>query len=172
MEAAAAIIAADGAGAVTHQRVAERAGVGRATVYRHWPTAGDLLYDAMGEVDEPLFRNQRGRLKPWLRRELRRVAVDIGQPASIQFLAFLVSRSHLEPPAAALRRNLVDRSIAPLTAALDRAVESGELTSAPDPQDLLAHLVGPLLFRVVHQGQRATNRFIDDVIEQSLAPYA
>jgi len=101
LEAAAAIIATDGAGAITHQRVAERAGVGRATLYRHWPTAADLLYDAMGEVDEPLFRRPTGPLKGWLRRELRRVAVDIGQPNSVQFLAFLVSRSPMEPAAAA-----------------------------------------------------------------------
>ena len=172
LEAAAAIIATDGAGAITHQRVAEHAGVGRATLYRHWPTAADLLYDAMGEVDEPLFRRPTGPLKGWLRRELERVAVDIGQPNSVQFLAFLVSRSPMEPAAAAFRGNLIERSVAPLAAALNSAVESGELARSPDADDLLARLLGPLLFRVVHEGRRATNEFIDSVIEQALAPYA
>lgn len=33
--------------AVTHQRVAERAGIGRATVYRHWPDRQSLMFDAL-----------------------------------------------------------------------------------------------------------------------------
>ena len=43
----------EGAGALTHQRVAERAGVSRATVYRHWPQPVDLVVEALGVADQP-----------------------------------------------------------------------------------------------------------------------
>jgi len=43
LRAAAAILEEEGPTGVTHQRVAERAGVGRATAYRHWPQPVDLF---------------------------------------------------------------------------------------------------------------------------------
>jgi AcrR family transcriptional regulator len=41
LEAATMLLRTEGPGAVTHARVAEAAGVGRATIYRHWPDQGD-----------------------------------------------------------------------------------------------------------------------------------
>jgi hypothetical protein len=45
-------------------------GVGRATVYRHWPGPDQLLLDAMAQVDLPFFREPVSPVRPWLRREL------------------------------------------------------------------------------------------------------
>ncbi|MFP4636411.1 MAG: TetR/AcrR family transcriptional regulator, partial [Nitriliruptoraceae bacterium] len=39
--------------ALTHQQVAAEAGVGRATVYRHWPDRTRLLLDALAGVETP-----------------------------------------------------------------------------------------------------------------------
>ena len=47
LAAARRLLAEEGLDAVTHQRVAQEAGVGRATVYRHWPRTDQLLLDAM-----------------------------------------------------------------------------------------------------------------------------
>ena len=171
IDAVAAILAEEGAGAVTHQRVAERAGVGRATLYRHWPSAADLLYDALGAVEEPLLRRGVGPLAAWLGGELRRAAVEIGQPSALQFQAVLIGRAQLDPAAAELRDQLVARNAAILTAAVTRAVERGELTAEPDPLDLLAALLGPLIFRVVLEGRPASDDFVDAVIDCALAPW-
>lgn len=171
LRAVSALLAEGGAAAVTHQRVAERAGVGRATVYRHWPTAADLLYDGLALVDEPLLRHGDGPLEVWLREQLRRAAVDIAQPNSVQFNAALMSRARTEPAAAALRDALVERTTAPLRAALARAVANGELVGEPDADILLAGLLGPLMFHVVMAGRTATDAFIDEVIDRALTPF-
>jgi len=44
----------DGWDAVTHLRVADTSGVGRATIYRHWPTVEDLLADVLLDCQAPL----------------------------------------------------------------------------------------------------------------------
>jgi AcrR family transcriptional regulator len=44
------LVQAAGIEAVTHQRVAEVAGVGRASVYRHWPDRTHLLLDALADL--------------------------------------------------------------------------------------------------------------------------
>lgn len=41
--------------ALTHQNVAARAGLARATVYRHWPTTVDLLLDLYAQHSPPAF---------------------------------------------------------------------------------------------------------------------
>lgn len=72
MEAVAMLVVDEGAGSVTHQRVAEVSGVGRATLYRHWPTPADLLYEALQEAEQPLLRQRDEPLIEWLRAELHR----------------------------------------------------------------------------------------------------
>jgi AcrR family transcriptional regulator len=81
----------EGAGALTHQRVAERAGVSRATVYRHWPQPVDLVFEALGVAEQPLLHSSEGQpLREWLRRELMRVAADFARPVVRQFIAAIV----------------------------------------------------------------------------------
>ena len=82
----------EGAGALTHQRVAERAGVSRATVYRHWPRPVDLVVEALGVAEHPLLHPCDGQpLREWLRRELVRAAADFARPVVQQFIAAIVS---------------------------------------------------------------------------------
>src|SRR3569833_2034985 len=69
-----------GPAAVTHQRVAERAGVGRATVYRHWSNPDQLLLAAMGGTDMPFFREPSSPVREWLRGELRRLSDGRARP--------------------------------------------------------------------------------------------
>lgn len=47
------LIQSKGVTAVTHQEVARAAAVGRATLYRHWPTVPELLYSALSEFQNP-----------------------------------------------------------------------------------------------------------------------
>ncbi|MCU4183462.1 TetR/AcrR family transcriptional regulator [Acidiferrimicrobium sp. IK] len=171
LEAAAELLSQEGTGAITHQRVAERSGVSRATIYRHWATAADLLYATMANIDEPFFREGDGPLLSWLRKELRRAVQDMSQPAAVQFTAFLIERAALEPPGADLRDRLLRRTTIPLERALRRAVAAGELVGLPTTDDLLAELLGPILFRVVHSGGVADDAFIDRVIDLALAPW-
>ncbi|MEM1333077.1 MAG: helix-turn-helix domain-containing protein, partial [Actinomycetota bacterium] len=50
LAAGVALVGREGCSAITHQRIAAEAGVGRATAYRHWPTAQDLFIDVLQHV--------------------------------------------------------------------------------------------------------------------------
>src|SRR6266581_1100612 len=60
------LLAREGPGAITHQRVAQQAGVGRATVYRHWAAPEDLLRDVLYTAELPFFATPALPLRPWL----------------------------------------------------------------------------------------------------------
>jgi AcrR family transcriptional regulator len=169
MEAIAFLIPSEGIDSVTHQRVAEVSGVGRATLYRHWPTPADLLYDALAEAEQPLLRPRDEPLLPWLRSELRHAASEMGSATAIQFVSVLIARADHDAGAAELRRRIIDQNVMNLAVMVARARARGEIVGDPDPHDLYSQLLGPLLMRVVIEGRPASDRFIDHVIDSVAA---
>src|ERR1700751_6201975 len=75
------LLAREGPGAITHQRVAQQAGVGRATVYRHWAAPEDLLRDVLFSAELPFFATPALPLRSWLHSELRQLADELALPA-------------------------------------------------------------------------------------------
>ena len=53
-EALVSLVEEEGMAGLTHQRVAERAHLGRATIYRHLPTPEDLVHEAFDCMDASL----------------------------------------------------------------------------------------------------------------------
>ena len=80
LAAAQTLLQQQGPAAVTHQRVAVAAGVGRATVYRHWPKPEALLHEALGQVEMPFFTDFDNDLRRWLRGNLHRLAEELALP--------------------------------------------------------------------------------------------
>ncbi len=171
MDAIASLIVDEGADSVTHQRVAEVSGVGRATLYRHWPTPADLLYAALADAEQPLLRPRDEPLVTWLRAELRRAAGEMAAPTAVQFVAVLVGRADHDANAAELRRRLIDQNVMNLAIVLARAEARGEVTSGLDPHDLYSKLLGPLFMRSVIEGRPAGAQFVDDVIDTVMGPW-
>ncbi|MDQ7807310.1 TetR/AcrR family transcriptional regulator [Amycolatopsis sp. A133] len=163
--AARRLLAEEGLDAVTHRRVAEEAGVGRATVYRHWPRADQLLLDAMGGADLPLFKDPEAPLHPWLCRQLRRMADELAIP-SVAAVSLTLAQSALSDPEAAHRQDESVRTITDrLRAAVESAVAAGELTTDAEPADLTAMLVGPIVYRATAQRRPSSDAFIERLVD-------
>src|SRR5258708_38697723 len=92
------LLAREGPGAITHQRVARQAGVGRATVYRHWAAPQDLLRDVLYTAELPFFAAPALPLRPWLHAELRQLADELALPAVASLAIALMEQT---PPGGA-----------------------------------------------------------------------
>lgn len=171
LDAVVMLITDEGTGSVTHQRVAEVSGVGRATLYRHWPTAAELLYDVLEDAEQPLLRPRDEPLIPWLRTELRRAAVELATPTAVQFLSVLIGRADHDASAAELRRRVIDQDVLNVAVAVARAAARGEIVGEPDPHELYAMLTGPILMRASIERRTATESFVDRVIDAVMAPW-
>lgn len=160
-----ALLAEGGTAAVSHQRVGKAAGVSRTTLYRHWPSAGDLLYEALDGVDRVIFTGPApGSFARWLQRSLRRAALELAEPSTLQLTAALIARAPIDGDTAALRRRLIDRNVRALGDAVTVAFEDGEICALPDVRTLFTMLVGPVLQRVVFEGGPASERFVERVV--------
>jgi AcrR family transcriptional regulator len=167
-EALRSLFAEEGPAALTHQRVAQRAEVGRATIYRHWPRPVDLVTEALSVIDQPVFRSGDGPLRTWLGGELGRFAADLAQPAATQFLAAVIGTADQVQAIAGLRDDLLRRISAVLSSGLGRAEATGEIGNRIDPDELLARLLGPVIFRVSIQRAAADRDYIDRLVDAAL----
>jgi AcrR family transcriptional regulator len=163
--AARQLLASEGPGAVTHQRVSQEAGVGRATVYRHWPRSEQLLLDVMDGADLPLFKDPETPVRPWLHRQLRQMADELMPPA-VAGLSLTLMQSALWDPEIARRRDASTNTIRDrLHAAIRSAVAARELETDADPADLPAMLVGPIVYRTAMQREAVPDGLIDRLLD-------
>jgi AcrR family transcriptional regulator len=164
LDAARELLAREGPAAVTHQRVARQAGVGRATVYRHWPRPEQLMLDTMAGVELPFFRDPVSPVRPWLWGQLRTFADEIALPAVAGVALAMMNSSGSSLPAEVHDRFSATADTG-LRAAVALAVAGGELTGPADPEDILALLSGPLIHRACLQGSIVSDELLDRVID-------
>src|SRR5258708_18252321 len=139
------LLAREGPGAITHQRVAQQAGVGRATVYRHWAAPEDLLRDVLFSAGLPFFATPALPLRPWLHAELRQLADELALPA-VASLAIALMEQTRSGGAGARPHRHVTAITERLAAAFALAVRAGEIDTAPHAALAAPHPIRPPVF--------------------------
>lgn len=167
IEAVTQIIVEEGAGAVTHQRVAERAGVGRATVYRHWPTSDDILLSVFELVRFPAQVSEDGPAEERLAQLLRWLAGQFARPEVRAFILTISERSGRDP---AIGRVMQAR-MAEFRRGIMGILDETEIVFDEPAELLMARLVGPIWFRVLVQRENADASFIQGIVEDFFARY-
>lgn len=165
LAAARELLREEGPVAVTHQRVAAHAEVGRATVYRHWPRPELLLTDAMAGVRLPFFLDPVTPVRPWLVQQLRGLADQLALPDVLAVAAALVQGAVWDAEVTGRRDGLAAAMSGQLGAALATAQETGELRAAVEPSDAPALLVGPLLYRGLLEPGPVSDTLIDRLLD-------
>src|SRR6204780_5757978 len=139
LTAAAELLADRGLSAMSIEEIAARAGVGKATIYRRWPSKGLLALDAFvasfaAQQPLPDTGTLRGDLTAALRAWVR--AVTVTPMGSV--LAGLIGEAQNDP---SLRAAWRDRVLEPLRRRhrimLDRAVDRGEISASVDQEVVL-----------------------------------
>ena len=159
------LLAREGPGAITHQRVAQQAGVGRATVYRHWAAPEDLLRDVLFSAELPFFATPALPLRSWLHAELRRLADELALPAVASLTIALMEQTRCASSAGAGPHRHVTVITERLAAAFALAVDAGELDTAPEAALAAAHLIGPLVYRTTLQAAPVPDSLLTAVID-------
>lgn len=176
-EAAAELLIAEGFGKVTIDAIAERSGVARSTIYRHWPDRIDLLRDVFVVVCTVDGAETTGSLHGDLRRKGLGLAEGLTNEAWGQVLPTAVAAAEhdldLREALAAFTGDRRDEA-AELVAA---AVERGELVLDPtlDLHAVLERFAGPFFFRRLMTGAPLDAAFVEGQVRSTCealdAPY-
>ncbi|MDZ7680012.1 MAG: TetR/AcrR family transcriptional regulator [Acidimicrobiales bacterium] len=158
------LVRSAGLEAVTHQQVAEAAGVGRATVYRHWPDRTKLLVDALTGTAATRTHTEHGDLAADLTAELTRLQAILNNSPFVPQVAALVSRAEWDPELADLKQQLMAEGTAGLRRAIEAGVARDELSGVADIEAAVAILAGPLFFKRLLAGQPITDDLVAAIV--------
>ncbi|HKT89385.1 MAG TPA: TetR/AcrR family transcriptional regulator [Candidatus Sulfotelmatobacter sp.] len=154
----------------TIEAVAERAGVGKATVYRWWPNKGALIADAFASSTVMrLHFPDTGSLQKDMSRQMRQLVKVFSSPRGRIVSAILAAgQSDPELIAAFRERFLMPRRHEAYTA-LRRGIARGELRRDVDLNLLLDSLYGPMYMRFLIRHDRLSEDFVDRLCALVLA---
>jgi AcrR family transcriptional regulator len=141
-----------GYAALTMTAIAERAGVGRQTVYRWWSSKAEVLFEAtMIDAGRELAVEPRGTTLDELAAFVDAVVRFLTASEAGAGYRALVGEAQHDPQVAHLMESssLFDGAVDPVLA---RAVDRGDLAPTADRASVTAMLVGPVLFRVLTDG--------------------
>lgn len=124
------ILVDEGREAVTHHHVAKEAGYSRATVYKHWPTRADLLYDAFNWLRDMPHHTPTGNLRDDLIAEMAAFRTAIQEHRLDRLLAVLAELSSSNEQIATIRDEMVRDGEAPQRALLATVAEGDQLEAA------------------------------------------
>jgi AcrR family transcriptional regulator len=163
LRAASTLLSERGLDAMTIEDVAARAGVGKSSIYRRWPTKGTLALDAFlvdflaqqPAVDTGVLENDlREALTLWAN-------AVVGTPTG-RALVGLVAEAQVDED---LARGWIERVMTPVReqhrTMVDRAIQRGEIPAATDVDVIMDLLYGAAYHRLLQGHLDITPQFIE-----------
>ncbi|WP_432869888.1 TetR/AcrR family transcriptional regulator [Microbispora rosea] len=153
--------------------IAARAGVGKQTIYRWWPSKGAVLFDAFlmlseGE-DESAALPDTGDLEADLKAVLRATVAELLDPRYDEPMRALNTEILHDPALAAAYAERLDGPMKELKRQrLRSAQRAGQLSGDLDLDVAIEMLWGPLLNRWLQRSGPLTPEYADTVVETAL----
>jgi len=173
LSAAHDLLAEAGGAKLSIEAVAKRAGVGKPTIYRWWPSLADLVLEVLLDqaetdipVPAPVFET--GALEDTLRPFLRLSMKAINEGAG-PHLRFLMAQAQMDEGFRdRFRDNFTAKRRAVLRSIFMQAAERGQIGPGRDP-DLLADMVfGAMWYRLLVGHAPINEAFADNLTEMAM----
>lgn len=163
------LLAERGVANLTVDDVAARAGVGKATIYRHWSSRDGLVRAAIEWLQEPLVEPDTGDLRADLRSLLSQLVDELSGPDSGRVLPSFIDAAGRDPVLASILETATRETRAAYARVIRRGIDRGELPEGT-PVDLLTDLLmAPFVYRQLVLGARSRPGSIDACLDLVLA---
>ncbi|WP_089155323.1 TetR/AcrR family transcriptional regulator [Micromonospora sp. NBS 11-29] len=159
---------------VSIEGIAARAGVGKQTIYRWWPSKGAVVFDAFlmlseGTEGEPIQLPDTGDLAADLTEVLRATVAELTDPRYEPPMRALATEIAHDPELAAAYAERLD---GPLREAkrqrLRSAQQAGQIAENVDLDVAVDLIWGPLFQRWLHRGGPLTTAYTDRLVATAL----
>ncbi|MFD4316583.1 TetR/AcrR family transcriptional regulator [Streptomyces sp. NPDC058548] len=185
-DAALGLVSETGYAKTTIEGIAARAGVGKQTIYRWWPSKAAVLLDAFldlaaranealgGDADSEI--PDTGDLAADLKYVLRATVDEMNDPAFDAPTRALAAEGIVDPELGArFTEALLEPQLQYYARRIEAAQAVGDVDPAVDPRIALELLVGPLHHRWLHRTLPLTHAYADSLVDvalRGLAPRA
>jgi TetR/AcrR family transcriptional regulator, regulator of autoinduction and epiphytic fitness len=157
-----------GYGAMTIEAVAVRAGVGKSTIYRHWPGKLELVEEALRTLKAPIIVPEEGSLRDRVVSVIEQAACLVEDSTYSSCMPVLIDAAERDPKVRAFHTRFSAERRAILVGLLRDGIEAGELPASTDPELLADALVGPIVLRRLMLAQRVSPALAREIVDQLL----
>lgn len=169
IEAAAELLRRRGFERMTVDDVAAEAGVGKATVYRRWPSKDDLAVAAMERLySVEMPQPDTGSIRTDLAESYTAALSFVGSPQGAAYLKMSIAESVRDERIAALYRKATERAEEQARQMYLRAMERGEIRESVDLDCCVQWLGGVIAVRAITNRPLPTVEDVPHLVELSL----
>lgn len=157
---------------LTHQAIAERSGIGRATVYRHFPERRDFMWSVLEVIDIQQAQvdiDMEHMSSDTVFRFLRWLADRFSDPLVRAFFLAIVSQAQHDEDAAGIARYRIEEANQIVNSITTRLYPDRWTTRAAR-LDVLAMLVGPVWMKAILMRQPVSDDFLHTLIANTIGP--
>jgi AcrR family transcriptional regulator len=169
LRAAAEILEESGVTALTMEGVAQRAGVGKPTLYRSWRNAQELAMAALIETQktQPVQRATASAIED-LRQQLRKVAAVFTSRAGRNVAMMVASADEETEISKVFRTHFILARREEGRAMLQKAVDQRAVRGEIDFDAALDMIYGPLFYRLLVGHKPLTGEFTDSLLAHAI----
>ena len=168
LSAALDLLGESGYGGVTIEAVAARAGVGKSTIYRHWPGKLELVEDAICTLKAHLLPPSGASTRERVIDLLTQAATNVADSAWSSCLPAIIDAAQRDPELRAIHRRMSMERRQFLVDLLTEGVARGEVSGDRDLALVADCLFGPILVRrlLLHEpfDPAAVPALVDEVL--------
>jgi AcrR family transcriptional regulator len=156
---------------VSIEGIAARAGVGKQTIYRWWPSKAALVLEAyLAGEDAVPHPEETDSTREDMRALLGWLVAVLAQPTGGAVVAGLVAElPHDRDLAEGFHRDVVPARREAMLAALERGRERGEIREDADLELAVDELHGAVFYRLLLSGEPLDEAFVERLADQVLA---
>ena len=163
------LLSETGLAGVSVDAVAERSGVAKTTIYRHWSSRAALLLDACAKMSTRREPPDTGSLRGDIVALMDDVASRLQTARFSATLPSVIDAAERDPDIARVHAQLHAGLVSAFCAVIERAQRNGEFPRGREATAVVAALLGPLFYRRWFSREALDARFVKGVIESALA---
>jgi len=147
--------------------VSRRSGVAKTTIYRHWPSREALLLDACSQLSTRPVVPDTGKLRTDLEALAVGAAMRLQQPWST-VLPSIIDAAERDKELAKLQSQIHAQMRGAFIAVIERGQERGELARSLDAREIVASIIGPIMYRRFFSRELLDEAFAKKIVERAL----
>jgi AcrR family transcriptional regulator len=172
LEATLELIAEHGVSGVAVDTVAAKAGVSKATIYRHWGSRARLIHAAISTLQRPFVEPDTGSLREDLTLLVQQLVWYLNRPDNDRILPSFIDAAARDPELDALRQETVREARTIYQRVVRRGIERGELPDGVDIRLVTDLAMSPFIYRRIVARSSVDGADIAPVVDAVLAAFA
>ena len=156
---------------LTMEGIAKRAGVGKQTIYRWWPSKAAILLEALTDrATDTLDFPDTGDIVADLRAQMSMVVRAFNDPMFAAYSRGLIAAAQSDPEiAAAVVKTVIQPRVDLCVERLEKAQQAGAVRRELDPRDIVELLYAPLYYRLLLHTRPVSTDQVETVLSLTFA---